>query len=92
MKYKEHEKLAEVKDESQAIGAFLEWLEGEGLSICRWREFRNGRNELEGTGFFPDRGPINDILARYFEIDQDELDREKRMMLDVHRLGQGDKG
>ena len=36
--YPEHEKLAKIKEQSQAIGEFLEWLESKHRSICKWQE------------------------------------------------------
>jgi len=36
-KYPEHDKLTEVREQSQAIGEFLEWLEGQGVKLCRYQ-------------------------------------------------------
>lgn len=39
--YPEHEKLDEIKDQSQAIGEFLEWLGREkSIELCEWRKCR----------------------------------------------------
>ena len=36
--YPEHEKVLKIKDQSQAIGEFLEYLNGEGRRICKWQD------------------------------------------------------
>jgi hypothetical protein len=36
MMYLEHEKLAAVRDHSQAIGEFLEWMDNQDITRCRW--------------------------------------------------------
>jgi hypothetical protein len=72
--YPEHDKLEAVKDQSQAIGEFLEngrW------TLCEWDD-RTGR-------FWSIRGDVNRVLAEYFEIDLDKLEAEKRQMLDAMR-------
>lgn len=37
--YPEHDKLSKIKDRSQAIGEFLEWLSGQGVNLMRWQTF-----------------------------------------------------
>lgn len=41
MEYPEHDKMSAIKNESQAIGAFLEWLLAGGVEICKWRDSGN---------------------------------------------------
>lgn len=77
MKYPEHEKLAEVKDRSQAVGEFVDWLaQTKKIHLAVWM------NETEMTYA---REPITDLLAEFFEIDQKKLEDEKRAMLDEMR-------
>lgn len=77
MKYPEHEKMKSVKTQSQAIGEFVEWLEGEGIFLARYRE---GRDYMDTV---PER--IESLLARHFEIDLKKIDAEKDAMLDEMR-------
>ena len=78
--YPEHEKMKAVRDRSQVIGQFLEWLFREqGLAVCEWREGprvdaweRDSRN-------------IEQLLAAYFDIDLKKVDDEKEAMLAVIR-------
>lgn len=75
MKYPQHEKLNTVKDQSQAIGDFLEWLHSEkGIILASYGN--SNMNWLAPNGTAKDR-----LLAEYFEIDIDELESEKRAML-----------
>lgn len=89
--YPEHEKLAKVKDESQAIGEFLENC---GYTLCEimydapW----NGPGGLTreptrdgGGAFYAVSKGTNRILADYYGIDLDRLEAEKRQMLDKLR-------
>jgi hypothetical protein len=71
-KYPEHAKLAAVRDKSQAIGEFLDiGLGQQGLYLAE-----------SGVPTFKS---IPDILARYFEIDQNALEREKQAMMEEFR-------
>lgn len=58
--YPEHEKLEAVKDESQTIGEFLEWLLSEhGVTLCRYEE--EARSEADRyviAGHTPKGEPI----------------------------------
>lgn len=75
MSYPEHKKLAVVKDQSQKIGAFIEWLGENGMAVCNFDPTFNHSN------YWPVNEPINKTLARFFEIDLDVLEDEKREML-----------
>ena len=80
----EHDKLRAVKDESQGIGAFLEWLREEGLTVCRFQQLVRHSGELgdySPEGYYPTRDGTEKLLARYFEIDLDKLESEKHAML-----------
>ncbi len=79
--YPQHEKLATVKDLSQEIGTFLEWTEEQGWHLGEWDENGFGDQQLFLIG-------LNrlDILARYFKIDLDVLETEKRHMLEAQRV------
>jgi hypothetical protein len=71
-RYPEHKKLSLVVEESQAIGEFLDFgLAGQGLVLTEYSE----------DHLLPTSKSITSILAHYFEIDQDKIDKEKRQML-----------
>ncbi len=70
--YPEHEKLAAVKDKSQAIGEFLDHVP---FQLCKWEP---ARSEWVPVAW-------NAVLADYFHINMVALDQEKRAMLDEIR-------
>jgi hypothetical protein len=80
--YPEHAKLANIQPKSQAIGEFLDWLEQEkNLTLCK----PIPKGEEGGGQFWPTYIPVRDLLAEFFEIDQNVLEREKRAMLAYQR-------
>lgn len=79
--YPEHEKLLKVKDESQAIGEFIEWLASKRMALGEWREFE----EYDNPQFVVAHLNVNTILAEFFNIDLTALEAEKRAMLDAMR-------
>jgi len=73
-KYPEHKKLQKVHKESQAIGAFLEWLSSEGIYLAE--------KSSEGTSLRKLYSDPNMILAVYYGINLTTLEKEKRAMLE----------
>jgi hypothetical protein len=73
--YPEHEKMLKIRNQSQAIGEFLEWLENEGIVLAEW----------EGDKLWPSRESISHFLASYFGINPLQLELEKRRMLETIR-------
>ena len=70
--YPEHDKLHAIADQTQAIGEFMEWLEGKGIFLARYVKGSNFPRHVHG---------IRDLLAEWAGIDQDKLETEKRQML-----------
>lgn len=85
-KYPEHQKLQAIKDKSQAIGEFLDWLFSEkDLRLAQWMKVPGedeDSEEDELVQFWPNR---EELLAGYFEIDLKKLEQEKRAMLEEFR-------
>ena len=89
-KYPEHDKLREVSEKAQAIGEFVDWLDGKGIVLaarhqhsehCRqdgiWSSqcgYSQGELMLAGV-------PTRKLLAEFFELDEDKIEAEKRSML-----------
>lgn len=70
-------KMAAVKDKSQAIGEFIEWLhDKKGLVIAEWNDSIIGRDELVGAYIGTEQ-----LLAEFFDIDLEKVEQEKRQML-----------
>lgn len=73
----ELEKMHAVKEKSQAIGEFLEWLISD-------KELVIGRWDSDGT-LHPKYVSIENLLAEFFGIDLKKVEKEKRAILDKIR-------
>lgn len=80
----ECEKLASVSEDSNKIGDFLEWLSAQQVSFASWN------NESERWELHPlDSLSTNQLLAQYYEIDLDKVEKERRALLEWLRGIQG---
>jgi hypothetical protein len=77
--YPEHEKLQAVKERSQAIGEFLEWMESERETPLTLASYGKGEGGIELL--FPANISTERLLAEFFDIDLGKLEQEKRQML-----------
>lgn len=75
--YPEHDKLTAVKDQTQAIGEFMDWLADDGVFLARYQE--------DSKYAWPIHRPITDLLAEWAGIDQNKIEAEKRQMLEQIR-------
>lgn len=73
----ECDKLHSVSKESQIIGEFLEWLGSADRTVCKFDEERFG-----GT-YWPDNTSIERLLAEYYDIDLDKVEKERRQILET---------
>lgn len=72
--YPECEKMAAVKDKSQLIGEFIEWMRDEqGFEICI--------RSWYSREYIPMGMTIKILLAKFFDIDLNEVEKERRQML-----------
>ena len=87
----ETDKMIAVKDKSQAIGEFIEWLGTEGMIIARYAtkedEWADEGEERVATGTYegdllPVLTSIEKILAQYFGVDLNKAEKEKRAILE----------
>lgn len=73
----QHDRLRVVKDKSQAIHEFLlEFLPEKDISLGQWT----------GRRYLPVTKSVTALVAEFFEIDLDELENEKRRMLQDIRV------
>ena len=77
--YPEHRKMHAVKDKSQEIGNFIEWLHEKGLAICVSEE------RARGIEWYPTTKNIETLLAEYFDIDLKKIGEEKDKMVEEMR-------
>jgi len=82
--YPEHEKLKAVQAESQAIGEFMDWAMNARTPPILLREAVYDEYDRPLGKLIT----ISDLLAEYFEIDQNKLETEKRKMLEELRKQQ----
>lgn len=85
--YPEHQKLQAVREKSQAIGEFLEWLLSiKGFRLAKWMkvpdesEFASETDEVDAL--VQQSIDVNKLLAEYYDIDLDKLEAEKMAMLE----------
>ncbi len=78
----EHKRIIKIQEQSQLIGEFLEWLQtGQAQKDGKPVELAYmGENYL-----LPLMETIDTVLARYFHIDLDKIEHEKRPMLALIR-------
>lgn len=80
------DKIAKVRQESQAIGEFLEWLNEQGIVLCHWQEWCEGEHdEFPMKGYVTIPKSRDALLHEFFEIDADAEERERRALLDYAR-------
>ena len=83
----ECEKLSAVSEESNQIGAFLDWM-FEKYTVCEWIDERDVYDEETGeewdepAGFYKVHQSIEQWLAEYFEIDLKKVDKERAALLE----------
>ena len=73
----ELEKIASVRDESQKLGEFIDWLRNEkGLEIATWIP-----DVYSGDRLVPANVNTEKLLADYFKIDLDKAEEERQAVL-----------
>ena len=84
------DKMLAVKDKSQIIGNFLEWLGEEGIELAQYHKHKptcydckeNRLCQLYEGDLIPIHLP-SEKVAQYFDIDLNEAEREKRKILEM---------
>lgn len=83
IKYPECEKMTAIKDKSQVIGEFIEWLTHErsiSIELC----VRNDNSD----GLMPCHTNVEQLLAEFFGINLEKFEKEQRQILDEIRRKQ----
>lgn len=84
----ETDKMIAVKDKSQAIGEFIEWLGDNGMAIVRYAtkedmfDDEGERNGIHEGDYLTMLTSIEKLLARYFGVDLNKAEKEKRAILE----------
>lgn len=71
--YPEHDKLIALAGQNNTVGEFLDWLEDE-------KEFILSTTDTHGR-LIPVDIRATTLIAEFFEIDEEELEREKMHMI-----------
>jgi hypothetical protein len=79
--FPQHDKLMKLNGANNIVGGFIEWLGENGYTICEASTHERRRYEFGGQ-YMPTRTNRNQFIANFFEIDADELSREKDRMLE----------
>lgn len=75
----ELDKMLAVKEKSQAIGEFLEWLDGQEIMLAEWTGSNCdecGKEVLMLMVMHREK-----LLAKYFEIDLNKCEQERQQIL-----------
>jgi hypothetical protein len=76
-KYPECDKLAKIGKESYKLGEFIDWLREDGIIFCEWvKDYDYPVQRREDT---------EHLLARYFKIDLDLVEKERGQLLEELR-------
>lgn len=84
-KYPNCEKLSQHRQEWEAINAFVDWLGDHEIFLASWSRFQG-----EDVGMPVGRSPAR-LFEDYLGIDQNELEQERRAILDEARRASEDQ-
>lgn len=78
----ELDRMRGVRDEAATISEFLDWLGSENLSIC---SLVKNRANPSDSYYAPISTSNEKLLAAFFEIDLDKIEKERRLLLEQIR-------
>jgi len=90
--FPECDKMNAVREKSQVIGEFIEWLQSGEASekeepiVLAYYPTQRTSNEVDAH-LHPCSYTIETLLAKYFDIDLDKVEKEKRLILEKLRAG-----
>lgn len=76
--YPAHDKLLDRREEHESIVSFLEFCEDSGILFHRLSQYQPYQTMPNYDDLTPRR-----LVEIYFDVDSDELEREKRRMLEA---------
>lgn len=77
IKTPELNKMAAIRDKSQVVGEFLDWLRNErGITLATFTD-----DEERGDVMVPFHFSTEQLLAEFFDIDLERVERERRLVL-----------
>lgn len=76
----EHQKVKAIQAHSQQIHEFVHWLNDKGIILAQ----ETNDSEAEET-YYPVYTKLTDLVAEFFEIDLNQLEKEKLDMIEEMR-------
>jgi hypothetical protein len=83
--YPECDRLNAVSSEVSTLSEFLEWIQSDGLVLCRLDDTGKICMDANVFEYFATHESAQDLIYRFFAIDPGKLDRERRAILDELR-------
>lgn len=91
----ELDKMSKVKNQSQKVGEFVDWLQCEKkIVFCKWHEEKGSLFDSDDNcepfypgGYYPEFLQVEKTLAEFFGIDLDKIEKEKLKILEQLRKG-----
>lgn len=81
----ELDKMKKIQEKSQEIGYFLDWLNAEkSWILCKMFEGEEDNHTHKGD-YLPAHFNIEKLLAEYFRIDLQKVEKERRAILEAIR-------
>lgn len=80
-KYPELEKMRSVRGESRLLTEFVDWLEDHNMRIC----VRTASQSVYSSPYEPIPENYEKLFARFFAIDLEKVEDERRAMLEALR-------
>ena len=77
----ELDRMLAVKEKSQTIGEFIEWLTNSSLMICEYGANTCPFCDDEIKALLPVRSTIEQLLADFFKIDLGKCEQERQQIL-----------
>jgi hypothetical protein len=77
----ECERLSAISDKSNCIGEFIDWLHEQDMTIAKWEDLE----DHDDPSLWPYSGSTTRLLAQFFDIDLDKVEKEKREILEALR-------
>lgn len=76
------EKLREVQSERLKLVEFMIWIHDNGLTLCTHEPTHYASH---GGTYYQTSETLDDIALRYLDIDKDQLERERRAILEAQQ-------
>lgn len=82
--YPAHDALKALSAQADAIGGFLDWLRERRIGLARWTDIEG----LRDPRLMLIRDTPEQLIGEFLGISSDDLEREKRAMLEaIHHVG-----